>query len=154
MATMYDAVDWWQIPRDAAYIAAYSNGEFAADFAALAKTYPKAWVFHIDVLGTDPDAGIKDIETGDITVGSVRSVVMERADKHPGFLIRLYCNLSTWPGVKAEVAGLSNEVQRNIRYWIANPFTPAHIVPGSSATQYNWGRTYDTSEILTRFIQP
>ena len=154
MATMYDSTEWWLIPRDAAYIAAYANGNFAANMDDLRKMFPKTWVFMIDVLGNDPDAGVKDIETGDIRVTSVNNVVMDRHDKHPNDLIRLYMNLSTWPGVKDEVRRLSAPVQKLIRYWTANPFTPPHIVPGSSATQYAWGKSYDTSEILARFIQP
>ena len=69
----------------------------------------------------------------------------------PDTLLRLYSNLSAWPAVKHAVAGLPAGVRLTaggaprVRYWIANPTGAEHIVPGSAATQWKWGKRWDTS---------
>lgn len=142
---MYDSTRPWLIPSDAEVIAAYANGRFAADFAQLQKQFPKARILQIDVLGTDPDASVKDIEPGDMNPGDAARVVDDRHQAHPGALTRLYCDQSEWPAVKLSVATLADEVRDCVRYWIADPTGIPHFVPGSDATQYEFGTSYDTS---------
>lgn len=152
--TMYDSVQWQLIPRNALYIAVYSNGQFAADTGEVAKTFPNARIYAIDVNGTDPDASIKDVETGDISVDNLPQVIERRFAAHPDAKCRVYCNLSTWPSVKQVIAaGVNTQNLDQIYYWIANPTFPPfpHFVPGSNATQYAFGDKYDTSLIGDAF---
>jgi hypothetical protein len=59
--------------------------------------------------------------------------------------------ISEWAAVKAAVAGLPKNMQSRIRWWIADPNGVAHIVPGSDATQWYWGSSYDISTATPRF---
>jgi hypothetical protein len=36
-------------------------------------------------------------------------------------------------------------MRSRIRWWVADPTGVPHIVPGSSATQWYWGSSYDES---------
>jgi hypothetical protein len=54
-------------------------------------------------------------------------------------------SLSEWPQVQADVASLPSWMRSRIRWWVADPTGVPHIVPGSSATQWYWGATYDES---------
>lgn len=146
-ATMYDSTTPFEIPRETSqYIAIYFNGRFAASESEVQAQYPKARIYTIDVLNDAPkQCSILDIETGDATPDDVPGWVDARMDGNPGFICRLYCNLSTWPAVKAKVATLGKAARTHVRYWIANPTGVAHIVPGSDATQYFWGLDYDMS---------
>lgn len=151
--TMYDSTQPQLIPRGALYIAVYGNGIFATDAAEIAKSYPNARIYVIDVNGTDAGASIKDVETGDLTVDALPDAVNARFDAHPDSLCRVYCNLSTWPNAKIAVAELAPERKAQVRWWIANPTFPpvAHFVPGSNATQYAFGDKYDSSLIGDAF---
>lgn len=152
--TMYDAVNWSAIPRDAGYIAVYANGQFAADTGEVAKTFPKARIYAIDVIGNDPGASIKDVETGDLSVDTLPQAVEARFAAHPDSKCRVYCNLSTWPSVKEVIAaGVNSQNRSQVVYWVANPTFPPfpHFVPGSNATQYAFGTEYDTSLIGDAF---
>lgn len=150
---MYDSTRPNLIPSSAAIVCVYINGRYAVDIAAVQKQFPHARILEIDVLGNAPDASIKDVENFDIPVSSVQEVCMARFQKHPNALTRLYCNLSTWPGVKDQVRGLSEAAKSNIRYWIANPTEIAHLVPGSDATQYFWGSTFDQSQYDSAWLE-
>lgn len=127
-------------------IAVYFNGLFAispADLAALQRKFPQARIYLIDVLGTAPlDCSILDVETGDAAPGRYPRWAAERLGAHEGALCRPYCNLSTWPDLKANTRQATRLVQERTRYWIANPTNPPkpHLVPGSSATQFEWGQ--------------
>jgi hypothetical protein len=152
--TMYDSVQWTLIPRGALYIAVYGNGRFAADTGEVASTYPKARVYIIDVIGDDPGASIKDVETGDLSINNLPQAIEARFNAHPDSKCRVYCNLSTWPSVKEVVAaGVNSQNRSQIVYWVANPTFPPfpHFVPGSNATQYSFGTDYDTSIIGDAF---
>ena len=139
--TMFDSTQPGAIPGD--FAALYRNGRFAATPAQAARFFYVLW---IDVLATDPgDASILDIETGDATPASVRPWCEARQQAHPFSVDRLYCDLSTWPAVKAEVAQLSEAGRARVRYWIANPTGQPHLVPGSDATQYLWTQGWDES---------
>lgn len=151
-ATMIDSVQILNpanVAHDYDYVAIYVNGRFSVDPATVQKAYPDARVFWIDVLGNNPEASIKDIETGDISPSSVPGIVAARFRVHPDANTRLYCNLSTWPAVKTEVRNLPQNQRDTIRYWIANPTGTPHIVPGSDATQYMFGQILDLSEVNT-----
>ena len=53
--------------------------------------------------------------------------------------------IDEWPAAKAAVATLPAAMQAQVRWWIADPTGYAHVVPGSDATQWYWGRSYDIS---------
>ena len=58
---------------------------------------------------------------------------------------------SEWPAVKAAVGKLPAKMRSHVRYWIADPTGTPHIVPGSDATQWYWGSSYDISKATPRF---
>lgn len=148
MTSMYDSTQPSLIPADAAYIAIYANGDYAASRETVQRQFPKARIFSIDVLGTDPGAGIADVENGNMSPGDVPGWVDRRLTAHPnGVLCRVYCNKSTWPAVKSEVAKLPADKSGTVRYWIADPTGTAHSLPGADATQYYWGNDWDESTI-------
>jgi hypothetical protein len=154
MTSMYDSTQPWLIPASAEYVAIYANGQYPGDHASVQHRFPNAKVFNIDVMNTDPGGcGIADVENGDMTPADVPSWVDRRLAKHPGLLCRVYCNLSTWPSVKSEVAKLPPEKRDLVRYWIADPTGTGHSVPGADATQWYWGADWDESVIDTsRFL--
>lgn len=148
LALMYDSATPLLIPVDAQYLAVYANGDYPADLDAVRARFPKARIFTIDVMNTDPvGCGIADVENGDMQPGDVPSWVERRAKAHPGALARVYCNDSTWPAVKAEVAQLPDTLQDRVRYWIAEPNGVSHIPAGAQACQYYWGEDWDESTI-------
>jgi hypothetical protein len=59
--------------------------------------------------------------------------------------------MSEWPAVQAAVATLPAWMRAHIRWWIADPTGSPHIVPGSDATQWYWGQSFDTSSATPRF---
>lgn len=151
-STMYDSVEWSLIPRNAGYLAVYSNGQFAADIGEVSASFPKARIYLIDVTGSNPDASIKDVETGDMRVSGLADAIGARLEAHPASLVRVYCNLSTLPSVRDVIANSVHPNQRSqLRSWIANPTGLPHFVPGSNATQYKFGDEYDTSLIGRNF---
>jgi hypothetical protein len=154
MTSMYDSTQPWLIPTSAEYIAVYANGLYKADPASVQQRFPKARVFSIDVLNTDPGGcGIADVENGDMKPGDIPSWVDRRLTKRPDVLCRVYCNKSTWPSVKSEVAKLPQDKRDTVRYWIADPTGQGHMVPGADATQWYWGEDWDESTINTsRFL--
>lgn len=145
-AHMGDAVTITDIPTDMPYVAVYINGRYAADLAQVKERWPHSRIFEIDVLGTSPDASIKDRESEDIPVDEVIRITTERYNAHPDALTRWYMSLDNWSPVKAQVAKLDSKIQRTVRYWVADWTGQAHIVKGADATQYANG-DYDQSLI-------
>jgi len=47
--------------------------------------------------------------------------------------------------VRAAVASFPAQMRARIHWWIANPTGRPHLVPGSDATQWYWGPSYDIS---------
>ena len=155
MTSMYDSTQPSLIPADAQYIAIYANGDYPSSRDTVKKQFPSARIFTIDVLNTDPaGCGIADVENGDMQPSDVPGWVDRRLRAHPGVLCRIYCNQSTWPSVKSEVAKLPQEQRDSVRYWIADPTGTEHSVPGADATQWFWGDNWDQSVIDTsRFVE-
>ena len=148
--TMYDSTQPGAIPEDATVVALYRNGRFAATQAQASAFPVHLW---IDVLATAPaEASILDVETGDATPADVPRWVSSRLADSPLFKARLYCDLSTWPAVRAEVATLPPVERAQVRYWIANPTGTPHLVPGSDATQYLWTPGFDVSEFGSNWL--
>lgn len=134
-------------------MAVYWNGLYAANMAQVARQFPKARIFTIDVLGTAPeDCGIADVENRDMTPADIPGWVNRRIDAHPDALARIYCNKSTWPAAQREVVTLAPAQRERVRWWIADPTGTDHGIPGADAVQWDWGVSYDTSSILRSFV--
>ena len=145
--SIYDSIFVDELPKNA-YIAVYGNGIYAANLEVVKKRKPKK-VLTIDVIGNRPDFNMLDIETFDATPQDAPPWVRKHVDHFgigdPHVHARLYCNLSTWPLAKAQVAQLPWEYRQHVRWHIANPTGVPHLVPGSTATQWYWGKRYDQS---------
>lgn len=144
---IYDSVIPSALPAN--HVAAtYATGPFAASPSQLAGKGPVVW---IDTNGSDPAASALDVEPGDATPSVAASWASQRLSKQPHAVARIYTTISEWAAVKAAVAGLPQAMQARIRWWIADPTGVAHIVPGSDATQWYWGSSYDISTATPRF---
>jgi hypothetical protein len=129
-------------------VAAYSNGNYAASPAQVAGHKSVMW---IDVTGYNHNASVLDVEPGDATPSMAASWAWHRLKDRPRALARIYTMQSEWPAVQAAVAHLPAKMRSHVRYWIADPTGTPHIVPGSDATQWYWGSSYDISTATPRF---
>jgi hypothetical protein len=130
-------------------IATYATGAKPAQPAELAGRGPVLW---IDVEATDPGANVLDVEPGCASPAAIPTWVSERLSAHPGALAIIYTSIDEWPLAQSEVAGLPTAMRAQVRWWIADPTGYAHIVPGSDATQWYWGPSYDVSTATPRFL--
>jgi len=137
----YDSVEPQTIPGGA-IVATYSTGAHPIPASAVTGRKQVMW---IDTLATDPSASALDIEPGCATPSQVPGWVSARLKAHPGQVAILYMSLSEWPQVRADVASLPAWMRSRIRWWVADPTGVPHIVPGSDATQWYWGSSYDES---------
>jgi hypothetical protein len=130
---MYDSTNPSAIPANAQLVAAYVDG-YGGYSAAVAR-FGASKVVSISVANNDAD--VADVENGAMTPADLPGWIerqVARGVKRPG----VYCNQSTWPSVKAAVAG------RNVSYWIADPGGAAEI-PGADAAQNVWEGSWDSS---------
>ena len=138
----YDSVEPQTVPAGA-IVATYSTGAHPIPTSTVAGRKQVLW---IDTLATDPGgSGALDVEPGCATPSQVPGWVSARLKSHPGQVAIVYMSLSEWPQVQADVASLPAWMRSRIRWWVADPTGVPHIVPGSSATQWYWGSTYDES---------
>jgi hypothetical protein len=138
----YDSLIPAAVPADKE-IATYADGAHPVPAAAVAgRTGPVLW---IDVTGGDPGAPILDVEPGNASPSVVASWVWRRLTAEPGSHAIIYTMINEWPAAKAAVATLPAAMQAHVRWWIADPTGYPHVVPGSDATQWFWGRSYDMS---------
>lgn len=128
--TMYDAVTPSNIPQDAEMVAGYVDGRYAWDDSDYAM-FPNAFHVHIAVFADTNDGEVLDVEPGDATpVEAPAWVTLRRA---AGIDPVVYCNLSTWPNVKAE---FDNQGVDQPHYWIAHYNGDPEIPEGAIAKQY------------------
>jgi hypothetical protein len=145
---MYDSVTPSAIPGGKA-VATYADGPYAATRTQLTGRGPVTW---IDTNGSDPrGASVLDVEPGDATPQQAATWAGQRLDDHPRGQAVIYTMLSDWTATKTAIAGLPAWQQHDIRYWIADPTGTPHLVPGSSATQWYWGTSYDISTVSPGF---
>jgi hypothetical protein len=128
--------------------AAYATGSYAASAAQLAGHKQVVW---IDTTGHDSAASALDVEPGDATPGLAANWAYHRLSQHPHSLAVIYTMRSEWPAVQAAVGGLPQHMQDRVRWWIADPTGSPHVVPGSAATQWYWGSSYDVTTATPRF---
>ncbi len=136
---VYDSVMPAAIPANQR-VATYVNGPYAASSAAVAGREPVLW---IDTNGSDPAASALDVEPGDATPAGAAQWVQQKLAAQPNSIAIVYTMQSEWQQVKDNIAALPGWMQSRVRYWIADPTGVPHVVPGSSATQWYWGSTYD-----------
>jgi len=129
-------------------IATYATGSYAVSAAQVAGRRHVMW---IDITGMDHAASILDVEPGDATPSLAASWAWHRLRANPRALARIYTMRSEWPAVQAAVATLPSRMRSRIRWWIADPTGYPHIVPGSDATQWYWGHSYDITTATPRF---
>jgi hypothetical protein len=144
---IYDSTTPSAIPahRNAA---AYATGNYAASAAQMTGRHRVLW---IDTTGYDPHASVLDVEPGDATPAVAANWAKNRLAADPHAVARLYTFRNEWPAVQSAVASLPHQMQSRIRWWIADPTGVPHIVPGSSATQWYWGSSYDITTAAPRF---
>ncbi len=144
---IYDSTTPSAIPahRNAAV---YATGSYAASPSQVTGRDKVLW---IDTTGGDRHASVLDVEPGDATPASAASWAKSRLAADPHAVARLYTFRNEWPAVQAAVHTLPQGMQSRIRWWIADPTGVPHIVPGSAATQWYWGSSYDITTASPRF---
>jgi hypothetical protein len=137
--TIYDSVEPGSIPAGQP-AAVYATGAYATQPSSVSGHHSVLW---IDTNGSDPGANALDVEPGDATPAGAAQWVKERLSSHSNSTAIVYTMRSDWQQVKDNVANLPSWMQSKVKYWIADPTGVAHVVPGSSATQWYWGSHYD-----------
>lgn len=131
-----------------AVVATYATGNYAVSRAQVHASK----VLRIDTNGSAPTAAsILDVEPGDATPAGAAAWAKARLTANPHVLARIYTMRSEWAAVKAAIGTLPAHMQSQIRYWIADPTGVPHVVPGSAATQWYWGSSYDITTATPRF---
>jgi hypothetical protein len=128
-------------------VATYADGNFAVPASQVAGRN----VMWVDTNGSDPHAQALDIEPGDATPTQAATWVQQKLTADPQSTAVLYTMKSDWPAVQASVATLPTWMQHQVRWWIADPTGVPHVVPGSNATQWYWGQSYDISTATPGF---
>jgi hypothetical protein len=146
---VYDSVTPGSLPANQA-AAVYADGAYAASSSEMSGHHSVLW---IDTNGSDPNANALDVEPGDATPAGSAQWVQAHLSKQPHSVAIIYTMRSDWSAVQDAVAGLPSWEQSHVRYWIADPTGVAHVVPGSSATQWYWGSNYDISTANPNFTQ-
>jgi hypothetical protein len=131
-------------------IATYADGPHPVPPSEVAG---RAHVLWIDINGTDPQAAVLDVEPGCATPSTVPVWVWHRLTAEPHGVAIIYTMRSEWPAVQAAVATLPARMRSRVRWWIADPTGYPHLVPGSDATQWYWGPSYDISTATPRLQQ-
>jgi hypothetical protein len=144
---IYDSVTPSAIPAHQV-VAAYATGSYAASPSQVAGQKKVLW---IDTNGSDPGATVLDVEPGDATPTQAASWASSRLTAHPHAEAIIYTMQSQWSAARAAIATLPASMQSHIRWWIADPTGVPHIVPGSDATQWYWGKSYDMTTATPRF---
>jgi hypothetical protein len=136
---VYDSVTPTSIPSNH-QVATYANGSYAASASAVAGRGHVLW---IDTNGSDPHADVLDVEPGDATPAGAAAWVQDKLSHDSSHVAIVYTMISDWQAVRDNVAGLPHWMQDKVRYWIADPTGVPHVLPGSNATQWYWGNSYD-----------
>lgn len=145
---MFDSVNPAAIPSTAYRVALYGTGDFAvAENSPLWGRWHRTYA--IDVNGTAPEfCSVADVENFDLSPADVPGWCARRLAAHPGgVLCRIYMNRSTWPAVKAEVAGMPADHRSQVRYWVADWTGVYHDIAGAAAVQYAPVGPYDLSSV-------
>jgi hypothetical protein len=143
---IYDSVTPSSLPHHNVN-AVYATGNYAASQSQVAGRH----VMWIDTTGSDHAASVLDVEPGDATPSMAASWARQRLATDPHALARIYTMRSEWSAAKAAIGTLPAKMRSHVRWWIADPTGHAHVVPGSDATQWYWGSSYDITTATPRF---
>jgi len=143
---IYDSVTPSALPHHNVN-AVYATGNYAASHTQVAGRH----VMWIDTTGSDHAASVLDVEPGDATPSMAASWARQRLTADPHALARIYTMRSEWSAAKAAIDNLPASMRSHVRWWIADPTGYAHVVPGSDATQWYWGSSYDITTATPRF---
>ena len=146
---VYDSVTPGTLPAGSS-AAVYANGAYASSASQVAGHHSVLW---IDTNGSDPNANVLDVEPGDATPSGAATWVAAHLAKQPHSVAIVYTMRSDWSAVQDAIGGLPSWEQGHVRYWIADPTGTPHVVPGSAATQWYWGSSYDISTANPNFAQ-
>jgi hypothetical protein len=136
---IYDSVTPGGIPHGH-QVATYANGAYAAPASDVAGRGRVLW---IDTNGSDTHADVLDVEPGDASPAGAALWVKAKLSADPHSVAIVYTMISQWQAVRDDVAALPQSMQSHVRYWIADPTGIPHVLPGSNATQWYWGNSYD-----------
>jgi hypothetical protein len=144
---IYDSTMPWQLPsnRD---VAVYANGRYQASFAAVAHSKSVLW---IDVTGSNTGCDALDVEPGDASPATAGTWAKARLSATAGSIAVIYTMRAEWQATRQAISKLPAQLRDRVRWWIADPTGKPHIVPGSDATQWYWGSTYDISTAANGF---
>jgi hypothetical protein len=145
--SMYDSVTPGQIPGNHP-VATYATGGYAVSQAQVSGKQ----VIWIDTDGSAPaKASVLDIEPGNVDPSAAAGWAKARLAANPHAVVRIYTMLSQWDAAKASIHTLPGWMQSHVKWWIADPTGVQHVVPGSDATQWYWGPSYDISTVNPGF---
>jgi hypothetical protein len=144
---IYDSITPSAIPSHHV-VATYVNGNYAVSRSAVARRGPVLW---IDINGSVPSASVLDVEPGNATPATAASWAWRKLHADPDARAIIYTMRSEWWATKVAVDGLPSWMRSHVRWWIADPTGVPHVVPGSSATQWYWGSSYDISTATSGF---
>lgn len=140
---IYDSVAPKDIPAEHPTVATYVNGRYKASPSDVAGRHKVLW---IDTTGGNPsDADVLDVEPGDATPATAAHWAYQRLHHDPNAPCCIYTTRSLWPAVRASIHQLPSGMGDHVQWWIADPTGHPHVVPGSDATQWYWGRNFDIS---------
>jgi hypothetical protein len=146
---VYDSVTPGTLPANQP-AAVYADGAYAASSSQVAGHHSVLW---IDANGSDPNANVLDVEPGDATPAGAAVWINSHLRSQPHSEAIIYTMRSDWSAVQDSVGSLPSWMQSHVKYWIADPTGVPHVVPGSSATQWYWGSSYDISTANPNFEQ-
>jgi hypothetical protein len=138
---IYDSTTPRSLPANRA-VAVYANGRYQASFASVAHSKTVLW---IDVTGSNTGCDALDVEPGDASPATAGTWAKARLSTYPDAIAVIYPMRAEWGAAKRAISRLPARVRGRVRWWIADPTGKPHIVPGSDATQWYWGSTYDIS---------
>jgi hypothetical protein len=139
---IYDSVTPKDIPAEHHTVATYINGRYKASQSDVAGRHKVLW---IDTTGGNPSADVLDVEPGDATPATAAHWAYQRLHRDPNAQCCIYTMRSLWPAVRATIHHLPSSMGDHVHWWIADPTDHPHVVPGSDATQWYWGRHFDIS---------
>ena len=129
------------VPLATLNVAYYLDGRYQWTAAQIASF--DGFKVPITVLG-DLSAHVYDIESGDGTPAQGAGWCLRKIAL--GQRPTLYASKSSWAECVTALAAVKVPLAA-VDWWAADPTGMPHLVPGSAATQYAWGKegTYDTS---------
>jgi hypothetical protein len=139
---MYDGVSPGQIPAGASMVAGYADGHYA-NLREMAARFPQAIRVSIAVRYTTK-AQVLDVELGDATPDQAVLWCTHTMASTPNKDLTVYCNLSTWPKVRAafRAVGVTEP-----NYWVAHYDGVASIPASAIAKQYESTSGWDKSVV-------